>query len=946
MILRPSVHLLPMLAAATVSCVLAVVAWQYREYTGTRPLLALVVATAAWAAARLFAAGTTDPAVRRVAIALAVLAGGAAAVAWCVYAVQYTGRFRTPTTRELGALLVVPLVTALAVATNEYHGIVWSAVDAGGLSDLQAARGPLWYLHAVYTYVLIGASAVIVLEMVTLSENVYRGQATAMAAAAAAPLFANSLYLTGATGALDLTPAAFTVSGAVLIGGVFRDQLLQAMPLAREMARNQVFDELSTGVIVLDETDRVVDCNPAARALADTTDGADDPDDSPVGCALGTAFPGVAAVVEEGVRHLELEHEDGTRTRHYDVAVSPLRRSYGVVAGRLITVEDVTERERRETRLERERNRIGATFDAVPHPVVQVRHDDDGPTVVTTNAAFEETFGYAEDAVAGESLTERIVPEEERADARALHDRLRTEGRVEKEVTRTRADGTERSFIVAAAAIDDGDGPTRDAPGSVHAYVDITERERRREELRQERAFIDQALDSLQDIFYHIGPDGTLERWNDRLPETTGRDDEAIAGVDPQELFATEHRDRIADTVERTVTKGSTTVEADLVDADGERVSHEFRTTRLHDADGGFAGLVGVGRDVSERKARERELRTFRRAVEQAGYAMYWTDTDGTIEYVNQAFVQQTGYDASEAVGATPALLDGSETGAVPAALRESARTGESVSEEAVNYHQSGGQYTVDRSVTPVYRDGEIDRLVVISADITERVRRDQHRSVLQRVLRHDLRNNLNEVLLATQMADEADGQALSEHLDAIQRTVEETLSLTEQVEQSRTLFERAETSTETVDIVGRVREHVATLQTEHPEVTVSTDLPDRAPVVTTDLVGRAIRNVLQNAVQHNDTDQPRVAVSVEHRPGTDEVVLSVADNGPGIPESEVAVLDTDSEEQLKHLSGFGLWFVNWVLSVSGGSLSFADNDPRGTVVQLVLPAARPLAAP
>jgi hypothetical protein len=56
-------------------------------------------------------------------------------------------------------------------------------------------------------------------------------------------------------------------------------------------------------------------------------------------------------------------------------------------------------------------------------------------------------------------------------------------------------------------------------------------------------------------------------------------------------------------------------------------------------------------------------------------------------------------------------------------------------------------------------------------------------------------------------------------------------------------------------------------------------------------------------------------------------------------------VLETDSESQLEHLSGFGLWLVNWVLSVSGGSLAFEDNNPRGTVVRLALPAARSVEA-
>ncbi|WP_080507128.1 ATP-binding protein [Halorubrum hochstenium] len=94
--------------------------------------------------------------------------------------------------------------------------------------------------------------------------------------------------------------------------------------------------------------------------------------------------------------------------------------------------------------------------------------------------------------------------------------------------------------------------------------------------------------------------------------------------------------------------------------------------------------------------------------------------------------------------------------------------------------------------------------------------------------------------------------------------------------------------------------------------------------------------------IEHNDAETPRIEVTLERRTDRDEVALCVADNGPGVPQEEIDVLRADQEDQLQHLSGFGLWFVNWVVTNSGGGLEFAENEPRGSVVRLVFPTAEP----
>jgi K+-sensing histidine kinase KdpD len=69
-------------------------------------------------------------------------------------------------------------------------------------------------------------------------------------------------------------------------------------------------------------------------------------------------------------------------------------------------------------------------------------------------------------------------------------------------------------------------------------------------------------------------------------------------------------------------------------------------------------------------------------------------------------------------------------------------------------------------------------------------------------------------------------------------------------------------------------------------------------------------------------------------------VCLDIADNGPGIPETEREVLTRGTETQLVHGSGIGLWIIHWVVTRYGGELSFEEREDGGSVVRLSLPAA------
>ncbi|WP_415383395.1 PAS domain S-box protein [Halosimplex sp. TS25] len=183
-----------------------------------------------------------------------------------------------------------------------------------------------------------------------------------------------------------------------------------------------------------------------------------------------------------------------------------------------------------------------------------------------------------------------------------------------------------------------------------------------------------------------------------------------------------------------------TDVELEL-DAEGDHAEWiSVSAAPFGSADGPVERVVVVVEDVTERRAREQSLRTFREAVEQAGHSVYVTDTDGIIEYVNPTFERVTGYSADRAIGADPSILNsGEHDDAFFEDLWETIYAGDIWTGEVVNRRKSGETYVVNQTIAPIVDEsGAIERFVAINDEITEQKRRERElrrqRNSLERI--------------------------------------------------------------------------------------------------------------------------------------------------------------------------------------------------------------------
>jgi signal transduction histidine kinase len=260
--------------------------------------------------------------------------------------------------------------------------------------------------------------------------------------------------------------------------------------------------------------------------------------------------------------------------------------------------------------------------------------------------------------------------------------------------------------------------------------------------------------------------------------------------------------------------------------------------------------------------------------------------------------------------------------------------------EGSIDLETTEGRRQFETTCSPILGNGGTPRgETVVFRDVTQRETRRQRLQVLTRVLRHNLRNNMTVIRGQAELISDGGTADPEASADQIREMSDRLISISERAREAQKVV----TSTGETGVQARVDTVVRAVHDDladrYPDIELSTAVPDGTTAAadqrTLEIV---LRNVVENACKHNDAESPIVVTSVDR---TDEGTIRVTtrDNGPGIPEMERRVVEGGVENPLDHGTGMGLWTVKWGVTQMGGTLSFTDETPRGTVVQLELPA-------
>lgn len=204
----------------------------------------------------------------------------------------------------------------------------------------------------------------------------------------------------------------------------------------------------------------------------------------------------------------------------------------------------------------------------------------------------------------------------------------------------------------------------------------------------------------------------------------------------------------------------------------------------------------------------------------------------------------------------------------------------------------------------------------------------------LNRILRHHVLNSLQLIEGYASHLEKFDDPELGRIEDILREQSTQVTNLVSNVRMIVRTFTN-DPSLEPIDLSDIVATECRSFERFTENVTIEYDIPPAVFVNSNALLQAVIRDLLQNAIEHNDREHTRISVTIEEAPDTAR--LMITDNGPGIPEAEKsAILDTTTTGD----RSTGLYLIHRIISQQNGTFRIRDNEPRGTIVEIKLAKA------
>jgi PAS domain S-box-containing protein len=483
--------------------------------------------------------------------------------------------------------------------------------------------------------------------------------------------------------------------------------------------------------------------------------------------------------------------------------------------------------------------------------------------------------------------------------------------------------------------------------------VDITERKRRERELEAREEKYRNLFEDTRDALMLIDQDGYLD-CNEQALELFGVDSvEEFVEYSPWEFSpptqpnGRDSKEAALERINEAFEDGEVFFEWTHQCVDGTAFPAEVKLSRFeYDGQPVVHALV---RDISDRKAQVRELEAreekYRNLFEDTRDALMLLDRDGFFD-CNQQTLDLFGLDSVEAFTehspwdlSPPTQPDGSDSKEAALAHVEAAFDEGTAFFEWTHQRVDGTEFPAEVKLSRFEHQGE-PALHALVRNVTERRRYERqlkeqrdNLDILNQVLRHDIRNDIQLIMTYAEILEsESDDPQKQSHVETILENADHAVELTKSAREMAEVLLSAEKELEQISLDAVLAGEIEEVREMYPDasVTEETSIP-QVSVQANDMLGSVFRNLLKNAIQHNDKETPEVAVSATDRDET--VVVRVADNGPGVPDGQKETIFGKGEKGLDSQgTGIGLYLVKTLVESYDGDIRVEDNDPSGGV--------------
>ena len=336
---RLGTHLWITFVAVAVMEGIAVYSWQFRKEPGARSLMCIQVCKATWLLSLLFASQSSEPDSYIFWMNLLMISSQLVIFFWFRFISQVSG-FEREGPRWITAVLGgVVGVSCLIILTNHWHGWFWrfGGMEAGVPKLLDGPTNqPQMLVAELMSLFTLGLFARWVLRSAGLRQR----QAWLMLIGSMISWLGHMLVSVHGSSVLAPLPSSFLLSSVIVSWAYFRWRIFSIVPLAKEVVVKTMID----GLMVLDESDRIVEMNPTAQAIFAGMPG--------TLVAAVAAWPALAGFHGEGcAATLEVSREVAGTPRFYHATQTPLRTSAGYRLGRVLVFKEVTTEKQQQARI-------------------------------------------------------------------------------------------------------------------------------------------------------------------------------------------------------------------------------------------------------------------------------------------------------------------------------------------------------------------------------------------------------------------------------------------------------------------------------------------------------------------------------------------------------------------------------------------------------------------
>lgn len=364
-----------LLIIALLTAVLMPLIWPRRRSPGVTPILLILCGATIWSLAYGIQLFNTQMDALQLWTKVVYIGVVTVSPALFLFAVKYTAADQGMPWRWVYLVLIEPVIVLLLTWTNAFHHLMQRTVGLvvinGFIYLVPIERGPVFWLHIVYNYLLLAVAAFLLVRALIRFPQTYRGQVGTLLVAAFAPWVGNIIHLAFPVLPVDPTPISFALTGLVLAYGIIHFRLFNIIPVARD----QVLESLADAVLVLDDTARIVDANPAAHkllALMETGEMIGQPGERIFEPWIGRISPFFSAETSRGEVNLGTE----SLPHWFDLRVSAIySRPGGPLSGRVMVFRDIQEQKQMEEAMTEARDQALQASLMKSQLIANVSHD-------------------------------------------------------------------------------------------------------------------------------------------------------------------------------------------------------------------------------------------------------------------------------------------------------------------------------------------------------------------------------------------------------------------------------------------------------------------------------------------------------------------------------------------------------------------------------------------